>query len=563
MTLTAEATKATLKREPWFSRKRLFQIHGWLGMSLGGLLFVICFSGAAAVLSREIDWLVNPAVRVAPAGDYKGWNDWLHAAQQAHPDWRPRWINAPPNPYFAVDIVMEAPSGLWRHVYINPYTAELKGGTSYFNVQRFLRDFHRLLNIFVSGLFIVSSFGIVLLFSVVSGLLFYRNFWRNLFQLRLNKGTRALMSDLHRLVGTWSFVFAAIIAVTGIWYLIEYSAVYTGNYTAPKALKIAATKQIAHGPSPQLAAPDQLIAAAQKAFPDLAISSLHFPPTVADPALVYGQSATLLVRDRANTVAINPFDASVMRVQRADQMSVGERLQDTADPLHFGDFGGITSKIIWSLFGMALPAMILTGAYLSIRQARRDEAPQPQWWRIRQWNLWSWAALAIVAASLYYSVPAATRYKTPAIPRYTSLGTHAIGPWKVRVEAGNHTARLHFDCGMESSCEANMKPPTVALANGKPTKMKPWAVYWTAANLATPASYNGILKVLVEDWSGTKFTASIAAPREAFEDSATVIPDEGDFTGIGTWFFLIPFLLVLTAIFVAWMGRFAHWHLPG
>ena len=100
------------------TRKSLFKVHGWLGMVFGSLLFVICASGAAAALSYEIDWLLNPALRVSPTGKPAlSWGAWMEAARVTHPDWKPRWVTAPPNRYTAVEIIEDAPSGLWRRVY--------------------------------------------------------------------------------------------------------------------------------------------------------------------------------------------------------------------------------------------------------------------------------------------------------------------------------------------------------------------------------------------------------------------------------------------------------------
>ena len=45
----------------------LFRLLGWIGLNLGLLLFFVCFSGTVATLSHEIDWLLNPAIRAAPA----------------------------------------------------------------------------------------------------------------------------------------------------------------------------------------------------------------------------------------------------------------------------------------------------------------------------------------------------------------------------------------------------------------------------------------------------------------------------------------------------------------
>ncbi|HEU5145104.1 MAG TPA: PepSY domain-containing protein, partial [Chryseosolibacter sp.] len=48
------------------SKDVLFKIHGWVGMKLSILFFIVCFSGTLAVFSHEMDWLINPAMRATP-----------------------------------------------------------------------------------------------------------------------------------------------------------------------------------------------------------------------------------------------------------------------------------------------------------------------------------------------------------------------------------------------------------------------------------------------------------------------------------------------------------------
>ena len=81
--------------------KVLFAVHGWLGLSLGLPLFVICLSGTLAVVSHEIDWLLTPAVR-APA--HRGAVNWAAVAENAllrHPDGRLTLLTAPVGRGFA------------------------------------------------------------------------------------------------------------------------------------------------------------------------------------------------------------------------------------------------------------------------------------------------------------------------------------------------------------------------------------------------------------------------------------------------------------------------------
>jgi uncharacterized iron-regulated membrane protein len=95
--------------------------------------------------------------------------------------------------------------------------------------------------------------------------------------------------------------------------------------------------------------------------------------------IVQGQWQAWLVRERTNAAFIAPETGALLGTRVAHEMSAGERWAHTADPLHFGDFAGLASKLVWLVFGLGLVGLCLTGAVIHgrrlARAARREAAP--------------------------------------------------------------------------------------------------------------------------------------------------------------------------------------------
>lgn len=353
-----------------------FRWHSWIGLTAGLLLFVICWSGTVAVFSREIDWLLNPVLRVRPHASRASWGEILAAVERAYPQGKVSSLHAPLGPRFAAEASVEA-RGQTLRVYVNPYTAQVRGETSYFNVQRFFRSFH--MNLFFPrtlGYYVVCAFSFALIASMATALLFYHHWWRRFFILKIGRGPRVFWSDLHKASGLWSIWFCALIAVTGLWYLIEIFGYdwISPQFSSKPAPALSAAEKAAWMGKPPLPL-DDLVAHAQRARPELTIQTVSLPDGEANDLIYFdGQGDDLLVRNRANKLYLNLHTGEVAASQDAGDLSLYWRWVDTADPLHFGDFGGLISKSVWFLFGILLSGLSLTGAYLQVqRQQRRGQ----------------------------------------------------------------------------------------------------------------------------------------------------------------------------------------------
>jgi len=86
---------------------------------------------------------------------------------------------------------------------------------------------------------------------------------------------------------------------------------------------------------------------------------------------IVGDAGTLLVRERANRVYVDPARGEVLAVQRGTELPLMYRWVHTADPLHFGTFGGLATQLVWFVFGLLTSAMAFSGAWLWLKRTTK------------------------------------------------------------------------------------------------------------------------------------------------------------------------------------------------
>jgi len=362
--------------------KLYFFIHGWIGVHLGVFLAFVLLTGTLATIGEELDWLTNPAMRVDVAETSVSHGTMLEAVRKEYPDHRIDVIHAPPGPRFAAEFRIARPGvadffEATRRVHVNPYTGEVTGETGWFNIQTTLRNVHMNLSLPGVGMYIVTGLAFFMLASLVTALLFYRRWWRKFFVFNRNRGVRVLVSDLHRLGGLWSLWFTLLMALTGIWYFVE-AAMFdfgAGLEDTPVPAPVIEPPAGAAPVNWSRQSLDQAITLAHGAFPGIRVAEIRLPrdTTRALDLIVHGNA--WLVRPRANRVFIDPYRMEIAAVQRAEELPLAHRWIHTADPLHFGDFGGLATKLIWLAFGLVVTALTVTGTYLHFRRMQAIVRP--------------------------------------------------------------------------------------------------------------------------------------------------------------------------------------------
>lgn len=392
------------------NKKLFFKIHSWIGIKLSILFFIVCFSGTLATLSHEMDWLFIPEIRAIPQKELASRNFIIENIKKKYPKGKiTYWMKSEESYLCDIVYVDEETSGK-TYVFANPYTGEIQGNAN-LTFQRFFRDLHYFLFIpFQIGNFTVLIFGFLLFISLVTALLFYKKWWKKLFKLQRGKGVLVFFRSLHRLVGLWSIPFTLLFSVTGIWYFMERANVANlGNEVNPKYPEVIALKKGGTEIDNLSYAIDydKAITIAEREIPDLKVGSISPSENSKDAIYLRGKSNVALVRQRANRVYIDPNNYEVLKVQKAKNISALMWLNDIADPLHFGYWGGLITKIIWFFAGLGISSLVLSGIWITLKRKKVKQKKGPAT-VMEVWKYINWVFYAVMLFFMYAII--ITRY---------------------------------------------------------------------------------------------------------------------------------------------------------
>lgn len=352
------------------NKQQWYAWHSIAGIKLSILICFILITGTLAVVSHEIDWLANPAKRVLPAVDSSSLN-WplvYKSALQRQVSHPISSINAPIDNWFSVEVIRINDEEQRYREFYHPETGKYLGEGRWYNWQRFFRMSHRhLMMPTIIGTTIVCVVGLLMLFSLISGFFLIPKWWRKFFVKPRTSNSKVFWNDCHRLFGLWSSWLLLMVCLTGIWYLVE---VWGLNANFPEQVDSITTEE-----TPTIIMPNQLTFNAMvnniSSHHDMEIKQIILPSERRNAVIIQGQNDTLLVRDRANNVVFNPINGDVLSKRFAQEQSIHVRISEAADPLHFGVFLGISTKIIYFVFGVALSALAVSGTYLyGLRHAK-------------------------------------------------------------------------------------------------------------------------------------------------------------------------------------------------
>jgi uncharacterized iron-regulated membrane protein len=359
-------------RQIWL-RRALFQVHLWLGVLLSIYVMIIGLSGSILVFQDEVRRASMPSIQF-DQGQIAGIDSVLSQTRSSYPGIRITYVGHPQdsNPWWT--LYGEDTQGKPALLYAHPVT-----GAPYKHSRRLLIDFVLDLHVYLlagpKGFVVNCIAGIGLLLLAITGVVLWWpgvKLWKRGFFFSLRHRWKRINYDAHNAIGIWTLLIVSWWGFTAVYFLLPDKIAAVVNSISP----LVGMKE--PKPSEPIAGKTVepltvILEAAQKVSPGV-LEGVSLGQKPGDPVAVYIGRKRPGDFSHRDILTYNGHDGRLLTVWHyGDNHSAGDWFLWLMYPLHFGTLWGVQIKVLWSLLGLSLPLLSITGLimywnrYLSVR----------------------------------------------------------------------------------------------------------------------------------------------------------------------------------------------------
>lgn len=396
-------------------RKVINDIHLWLGLVAGIILFIVCLTGTIYTFRSEIEYMVNPnKYNVASfQPDQKPLKiEFLISQLQKQEKGKIAFVTIPKNPtknYEFGLLKKEQEKGKQREdgkkketvekgakteknkksrpvvYYVDPYTGKIMGKDGDKTSQFFtsIMKLHRWLLLDDSiGRPIVGISTLIFVVLSLSGLIlwFPRKFrywkrwfhWKPGFKIKHKAKWKRINHDLHNTLGFYSLTFLLLMALTGLCWSFEWykngvssvmgSEVFAGRNEKPIQVEKSETPVIPVS---------EIIRISNQELSYQGNLSISLPKDFVSALVINKNKTGFFALSASDKIQINPYSGMVLKKDMFEDKPLNVQIVSLIKALHIGDVFGTFSKILYfitCLIGTSLP---VTGTLIWLNKMKK------------------------------------------------------------------------------------------------------------------------------------------------------------------------------------------------
>jgi uncharacterized iron-regulated membrane protein len=382
-------------------RKLINDIHLWLGIASGLVLFIVCLSGTIYTFHAEVEELLEPDKYHVEAGAQPMPVDALVAQLQQELNGKVVSLEIPKDRESSYRVSVaplakpgeSAQTGQGGHgggrpasYFVNPYTGKVLGATDGPATEFFrtMMQLHRWLLIDGGvGKMIVGVSTIIFVFLVLSGLVLWfpvklKN-WKQGFKIKTNARWKRVNHDLHNTLGFYSFLLLLIMALTGLCWSFEWYREGLGNIMGEQVFKGRGEKPLpSNVPDGDAVALDisAYIAKANAVLPEEGNLRIALPENDTAAVVISKTQAGFFAFSAPDKVQLDQYSGQPLKVEKFADKPLNVQIVSLIKPLHLGEVYGMFSKILYFIACLIATSLPVTGTMIWINKLKKKPKRQ-------------------------------------------------------------------------------------------------------------------------------------------------------------------------------------------
>ncbi|MEH2455992.1 PepSY-associated TM helix domain-containing protein [Nostoc sp.] len=348
-------------------RNWAFTLHRYLGLAMGFVLIIVGLTGSLLVFQKEInDFLVaqqfgHISPQEVPLSLESVVNTVKAVYDSSGNDLKLNKLYMPSVPDEPIMFAFTAPNDKGIDVIVNPYTGAIMGERSDTTLIVLLYQLHYALMAGDIGMTIVGIIAFLSLVLNITGIILWPG-WRRLiagFKIKWNAHPKRINFDIHKVAGIIAVVFLTLTSITGFCWNFY-------NFTEPIIYAMTFTKQ---QPEPvSVPQPGQFplrlreqLKIGDATLPGAMVRSISFPSKPEDSLKISFKLPQENAERGQSNVYLDQYTGKVLRIDNALKMPLGDRVLNSFTPLHYGTFGGLSTRILYVFVGLSPLILFITG----------------------------------------------------------------------------------------------------------------------------------------------------------------------------------------------------------
>jgi uncharacterized iron-regulated membrane protein len=350
-------------------------VHTWSSLVSTLFLLMLCLTGLPLVFTHELDHVLLGDEAWTPAnpdGRRLDLDQVLATALSREPGHVPAFMSFDEDrPVVNVtSIDPSGPAGKYVFQPIDQTSGEAAPLVAGHPVMEFLLQLHTDMFLGLPGMLFLGLMGLMLVAAVVSGVVLYAPFMRRLpfGTVRATKAARTRWLDYHNLLGAVAVAWVLVVGVTGV---VNTLAVPIIAYWKDTALKELTARYDAPVALTERSSLEAAVERARLALPGRTLQFVAFPGSTYSTDNHY---AVFFHGDTPLTAHLTTpalIDARTGELSAVAEMPWYVKTLSLSQPLHFGDYGGISLKILWAVLDAATIVILISGLYLWLAKRKR------------------------------------------------------------------------------------------------------------------------------------------------------------------------------------------------